>query len=120
MGVPSILVPFPAAVDDHQRHNAEAFVRAGAARCVAQRDAQPRVMCDVLGDLLEAGPARTQMAAAAARLHRPDSADVIAERLLGLAAGPFSARADDFRAIPVVQESRRSMTTAAVQNASTP
>ena len=121
MGVPSILVPFPAAVDDHQRHNAEAFVRAGAARCVAQRDAQPRVLCDVLGDLLEAGPARSQMAAAAARLHRPDSADVIAERLLVLAAGPFSARSGAAsRPISVVEESRRSLPTAAVQNASTP
>jgi hypothetical protein len=111
-------------VDDHQRHNAEAFVRAGAARCVAQRDAQPRVLCDVLGDLLEAGPARTQMAAAAARLHRPDSADVIAERLLGIAAGPFAARAIGSRpvsrSIPVAQEVHRSMPAAAVRNASTP
>jgi len=88
---------------------------------VAQRDAQPRVLCDVLGDLLEAGPARSQMAAAAARLHRPDSADVIAERLLGLAAGPFSARSGAAtRPISVVEESRRSLPTAAVQNASTP
>jgi UDP-N-acetylglucosamine--N-acetylmuramyl-(pentapeptide) pyrophosphoryl-undecaprenol N-acetylglucosamine transferase len=119
MAVPSILVPFPAAVDDHQRHNAEAFVRAGAARCVAQRDAQPRALCDALGDLVEGGPARTQMAAAAARLHRPDAADVIAERLLGLAAGPFSARSGTARSIPVVQESGRSMPAPTVPNAFT-
>src|SRR5207245_860736 len=32
MRVPSILVPFPAATNDHQRHNALAFVETGAAR----------------------------------------------------------------------------------------
>ena len=35
-GVASILVPFPAAVDDHQRLNAAAFERAGAARMLEQ------------------------------------------------------------------------------------
>jgi UDP-N-acetylglucosamine--N-acetylmuramyl-(pentapeptide) pyrophosphoryl-undecaprenol N-acetylglucosamine transferase len=94
MGVPSVLVPFPAAVDDHQRHNAEAFVRAGAARCLAQRDAQPRVFCDLIGDLLEGGPAWAQMSEAAFRLHRPQAADRIAERLLSMLGGPFSAVAD--------------------------
>jgi UDP-N-acetylglucosamine--N-acetylmuramyl-(pentapeptide) pyrophosphoryl-undecaprenol N-acetylglucosamine transferase len=34
-GMPSVLVPFPFAADDHQRRNAEAFVEAGAARMVA-------------------------------------------------------------------------------------
>jgi UDP-N-acetylglucosamine--N-acetylmuramyl-(pentapeptide) pyrophosphoryl-undecaprenol N-acetylglucosamine transferase len=33
-GMPSILVPFPFAADDHQRRNAEALVEAGAARMV--------------------------------------------------------------------------------------
>jgi UDP-N-acetylglucosamine--N-acetylmuramyl-(pentapeptide) pyrophosphoryl-undecaprenol N-acetylglucosamine transferase len=37
-GVPSILVPFPFAADDHQRKNAEAFVRAGAARMVLDNE----------------------------------------------------------------------------------
>lgn len=35
-GVPSILVPFPHAVDDHQTHNAGHLVRAGAARLLPQ------------------------------------------------------------------------------------
>jgi UDP-N-acetylglucosamine--N-acetylmuramyl-(pentapeptide) pyrophosphoryl-undecaprenol N-acetylglucosamine transferase len=95
MGVPSVLVPFPTAVDDHQRHNAEAFVRAGAARCLAQRDAQPRVFCDLIGDLLDGGPAWVQMSAAAARLHRPQAADRIADRLLSMVGGPFSAAAGE-------------------------
>ncbi len=94
MALPSILVPLPTAVDDHQRHNAEAFVRVGAARCLAQRDAQPRVLVDLLGDLLDGGPAHESMSEAAGRLHRPDAADRIADRLLSLASGPFGVRAE--------------------------
>jgi UDP-N-acetylglucosamine--N-acetylmuramyl-(pentapeptide) pyrophosphoryl-undecaprenol N-acetylglucosamine transferase len=37
-GKPSLLVPFPFAADDHQRHNAEALARAGAARVVLDRE----------------------------------------------------------------------------------
>jgi UDP-N-acetylglucosamine--N-acetylmuramyl-(pentapeptide) pyrophosphoryl-undecaprenol N-acetylglucosamine transferase len=34
-GRPSLLVPFPFAADDHQRHNAEALARNGAALVLA-------------------------------------------------------------------------------------
>ena len=37
-GKPSVLVPFPFAADDHQRRNAAAFERAGAARLVADKE----------------------------------------------------------------------------------
>jgi len=37
-GKPAVLVPFPFAADDHQLKNAEAFVRAGAARLALDRD----------------------------------------------------------------------------------
>lgn len=37
-GLPSILVPFPSAVDDHQTRNAEVLVEADAARLVAEGD----------------------------------------------------------------------------------
>ena len=33
-GMPSMLVPFPFAADDHQRKNAEALAKVGAARIV--------------------------------------------------------------------------------------
>jgi len=92
VGVPSVLMPLPTSVDDHQRVNAEAFVRAGAARMLLQRDAQPRLVCDALSGLVDATVERASMAAAAARLHRSDAADRIAEHLLAASSGPFAAR----------------------------
>lgn len=38
VGMPGLLVPYPFAADDHQRLNADAFVRAGAARMVLDRE----------------------------------------------------------------------------------
>ena len=38
VGVGAILVPFPAAVDDHQTHNAQYLVREGAAVLIADRE----------------------------------------------------------------------------------
>jgi UDP-N-acetylglucosamine--N-acetylmuramyl-(pentapeptide) pyrophosphoryl-undecaprenol N-acetylglucosamine transferase len=37
-GMPSILIPFPFAADDHQKRNAEALVRAGAARMILDQE----------------------------------------------------------------------------------
>lgn len=47
-GVPSVLVPYPYAVDDHQRANGEYLVRAGAAEIVLQKD----LTADVLGRII--------------------------------------------------------------------
>ncbi|MBR2513682.1 MAG: undecaprenyldiphospho-muramoylpentapeptide beta-N-acetylglucosaminyltransferase [Halomonas sp.] len=49
---PALLVPFPFAVDDHQRVNAEVLVKAGAAVCVVQADLTPERLTDYLNELL--------------------------------------------------------------------
>jgi UDP-N-acetylglucosamine--N-acetylmuramyl-(pentapeptide) pyrophosphoryl-undecaprenol N-acetylglucosamine transferase len=65
-GVPAILVPFPAAVDDHQTRNAQYAVQAGAARLLPERDLTPISLAALLRTLLEAGrPLLSRMAAAA-------------------------------------------------------
>jgi UDP-N-acetylglucosamine--N-acetylmuramyl-(pentapeptide) pyrophosphoryl-undecaprenol N-acetylglucosamine transferase len=66
-GVPAVLVPFPAAVDDHQTRNAEYVVRAGAAVLLPERELTPVSMAATLRDLLEAGRPRLARMAAAAR-----------------------------------------------------
>jgi UDP-N-acetylglucosamine--N-acetylmuramyl-(pentapeptide) pyrophosphoryl-undecaprenol N-acetylglucosamine transferase len=65
-GVPAILVPFPAAVDDHQTRNAQYAVQAGAAKLLPEGDLTPISMAAVLRALLEAGrPLLLRMAVAA-------------------------------------------------------
>ncbi len=83
---PSILVPLPTATDDHQRRNAAALVKHGAARVVEQAELTgARLAREILG--LAADPAaRGQMSAAAGRMARPDAARVIVDRVLLLAA----------------------------------
>jgi len=90
-GVPSVLMPFPAAVDDHQRLNADVFVRAGAARLLAQREAGAGALEGLIGSMLRSPGELEEMGRCAARMHRPESAERIAERLGSLASGPFGA-----------------------------
>ncbi len=47
-GKPSLLVPFAAAADDHQRKNAEVLVNAGAAAMLLQREVTPESLSLVL------------------------------------------------------------------------
>ncbi|MCB8889738.1 undecaprenyldiphospho-muramoylpentapeptide beta-N-acetylglucosaminyltransferase [Vreelandella malpeensis] len=49
---PSLLVPFPYAVDDHQRINAEVLVKAEAARCVVQAELTEARLIHHLDELL--------------------------------------------------------------------
>jgi UDP-N-acetylglucosamine--N-acetylmuramyl-(pentapeptide) pyrophosphoryl-undecaprenol N-acetylglucosamine transferase len=94
---PSILVPLPTATDDHQRKNAQALVRAGAAAMLEQRDLDGERLARAVLDLASNPEARRQMADAAARLARPDAARVIVHKVLELArsaAGGSSAQPD--------------------------
>jgi len=81
-GVGSVLVPFAAAVDDHQTRNAEYLVEGGAALLLRQ-DAQ--LAANLQGALraLAGDPARRMAMARAARaLARPDAAARIADAVL--------------------------------------
>ena len=82
MRVPSVLIPYPAAVDDHQRFNAEAFAGAGAARVVSQKDTNAEELAAAVMELAAEGEARQRALAALAELDRPGAAGDIAERIL--------------------------------------
>ncbi len=85
LGLPSILVPYPFAADDHQRANAEVLVRAGAADMIPDRELTPKRLGDALAGLITDAARRTQMAANARVLGRPEAAARVAmecERLL--------------------------------------
>lgn len=49
---PALLVPFPFAVDDHQRINAQVLVNAGAAQCVVQSELTVERLSQFLNELL--------------------------------------------------------------------
>ena len=86
-GRPAILVPFPHAADDHQRHNAEAVADAGAAVVVLDRDADGASIAGAVEKLASDPARRSSMAAAARTLARPDAASRIADLALALAEG---------------------------------
>ena len=74
-GVPAVLVPFPAAVDDHQTKNAQYLVRAGAAVLQAESGLTPVSLAAKLRELLEAGRPRLERMAQAARATAITDAD---------------------------------------------
>ncbi len=82
---PSILIPFPGATDDHQRRNAEALVRAGAAKMIEQRELTGERLATELLALAANEVERRRMGNAAAQLAKPDAARVIVDRILELA-----------------------------------
>jgi len=51
MELPAILIPYPTAVDDHQRLNAQSFVDIGAARCFHQKQLTPNLLISQLSEL---------------------------------------------------------------------
>ncbi len=84
-GRPAVLVPLPTATDDHQRRNAEAFARAGAAVVLDQRTLTGDAMAAVVLDLARDAGRRHEMSVHARTLARPDAAALIADRVQALA-----------------------------------
>jgi len=85
-GLPSILVPYPQAADDHQRANASIFVEAGASVVVDQiQDVFAERLEQALLVLLSDAARRGAMSEAAAKLGRPDASRTVADLILELA-----------------------------------
>lgn len=84
-GKPSLLVPFPQAADDHQRKNAEAFQRAGAAVMLEEREMSAGRLLGELVGLLEDRVRLARMGEAARGLARPDALRRIAEMVREIA-----------------------------------
>lgn len=74
-GLPSILVPYPYAADDHQTRNAEVFEQAGAAKLVQERNLSPDQLAALAITLLRDPQRLSQMAKAAHNLAIADAAE---------------------------------------------
>jgi len=86
-GKPSVLVPFAAAADDHQRKNAEVLAEAGAAVMLLQKDVTSETLLETLRGLLLDPERRTGMAIEARSLAKPGALEKIAAMVLRVAKG---------------------------------
>lgn len=84
-GKPSLLVPFAAAADDHQRKNAEVLENAGAAVVLLEKDMNPEKLLESLLKLLDNKEHLQAMGNGAKTLAHPNAARHIAETIGSLA-----------------------------------
>lgn len=87
VGVASILVPFPYAIDDHQTANARWLSQAGAAHLRPQSDLTAKGLKDLMQSLFEDRTQLVAMATAARGLARPQATSEFADICLEVARG---------------------------------
>ncbi len=87
-GKPAIFVPFPHAADDHQRRNAEALVRAGAALMIQESELTSARLVEAVVSLMRDPRQLARMGTAARALGHPDAARAIAATAARLAGHP--------------------------------
>ncbi|WP_051978295.1 undecaprenyldiphospho-muramoylpentapeptide beta-N-acetylglucosaminyltransferase [Edaphobacter aggregans] len=83
-GRAAVLIPFPQAADDHQRKNAEAFVAAGAAELIIERELTEERLLSTLTALLADDPRRVAMGERSRALAHPEAVREIAGMAVGL------------------------------------
>ena len=89
-GRPAILIPYPHAANDHQRFNALAFKKQGAAEVIDPDDLTTPVLSQRLLALIGDDDRRLAQAEATRRLGTPDAARMIVDRMERLVAGEES------------------------------
>lgn len=87
IGRPSVLIPYAAALDDHQSANAQGLVDAGAAIRIAEDALTPQTLRDAVAMVLDDAEGATRMARAAAAAGLPDAAERLAALVEALAEG---------------------------------
>ena len=80
-GLPSILIPYPYATDDHQTANAEIYVRAGAAERLSEKETGAEMLAALISNLLSDDQRRARMALAARRITPGSAAENVANVL---------------------------------------
>jgi UDP-N-acetylglucosamine--N-acetylmuramyl-(pentapeptide) pyrophosphoryl-undecaprenol N-acetylglucosamine transferase len=85
--IPSILVPYPHATDDHQLANAKELERAGAAEIFLDRELTPEGLAHRIEALVDDVDRRAAMSAAAAAWARPDADERVAALVRSVARG---------------------------------
>lgn len=94
LGRPSLLVPYPYALDHDQAANAAVLAAAGGAEVVAQHLLTPQQLADRLATLAVNPQQLETMAAAAAEIGRPDATGKLADLVIRIAKPQGEGSAD--------------------------
>lgn len=97
LGKPAIFVPYPYAVDDHQRANAEVLVQAGAALMVLDTELNAEQMSQTIQSLMQDRSRLRSMAQAAAALGKADATATVLKECLACLPTPLQAAAGEGR-----------------------
>lgn len=84
VGLPALYVPFAAAADDHQAHNAMDLAASGAAFMVREEDFDKASVARTIADALSSAEKLNVMSSAALAAGRRDAAERIARGILGM------------------------------------
>ena len=84
LGKPAIIVPSPNVVNDHQDKNARVFEAKGAAVVLSEGSFTPEELLDTIRSILTSPEKTSEMSAAMHSFCVPDSAGIIADRVLNL------------------------------------
>ncbi|MEI6639369.1 MAG: glycosyltransferase, partial [Chlorobium sp.] len=88
LGKPSVLIPYPYATGDHQRHNARALLKGGAALVVEDDSLAGESAVNTILALLNNPEKLRIMGEASRKLAYPDAAHQLALRIIALAQKP--------------------------------
>lgn len=86
-GKPSVLIPFPSAIYQHQARNADVLKKAGAALVIPQGELTGEKLADVIGSLFREPHRLVQMSERSRALGRTDSAQAIVRECVQLIKG---------------------------------
>lgn len=84
-GLPSLLVPYPFAADDHQRKNSEVFEKMGACEIIDQNILTGELLAEKISGLLKNEERLVRMSQQARKLAKPDAAKEIVDELMRMA-----------------------------------
>ena len=86
-GLPSLLLPLPHAIDDHQTRNADYLAKEGAAVLLPQRSTDAATLAAQLTEVLMQPERLNRMASTARRLAKPDATRTVVDICLEVARG---------------------------------
>ena len=78
-GMPSLLIPYPFAAENHQEHNAQALVQAGAARIILDSELDGKRLWKEVHELISQPTLLAKMGAAARKLAQPQALNKIVD-----------------------------------------